>query len=108
MSAVQRIALVALLTCIGLVAGLAVGAAFFVPAGSGLAGPAIALMYGLGGGAVALIGGVITARRLEQQALLRALLITIVLVVAIAVWIGFRLSVVSAAPAAAQAAPAGR
>lgn len=100
---IQRITLVALLTCVGLFAGLAVGAAFFVPADSSLAGPAIALMWGFGGGAIALVGGVITARRLEQRSLRRALLIAAALVAAIAAWIGFRISVVSAAPAAQAA-----
>ena len=61
MGTVLRIVLVALLTFVGLFVGLVVGGTFFVPAGSGLAGPAIALMWGLGGGAVALIGGVIAA-----------------------------------------------
>jgi hypothetical protein len=100
MATVQRIALIGLVTCIGLFAGLAIGAAFFVPADSGLAGPAIALVYGLGGGTMALIGGVIASRRLEQRALRRALVIAVILVAAIAAWVGFRLSVVSAAQAA--------
>jgi hypothetical protein len=39
--------LLASLAWLGLVAGTAVGAAWFVPEGSGLAGPAIALGYGV-------------------------------------------------------------
>jgi hypothetical protein len=53
---------------------------------------------------VVLIGSVTVVRRLEQRALLRAPLIAIVLVAATAAWVGLRLSVVSAAPAAVQAA----
>jgi hypothetical protein len=44
----------------GLVAGAFVGGRFFVPPGSGLAGPAIALGYGLiGAGLAAVVGGVL-------------------------------------------------
>jgi hypothetical protein len=53
---------------------------------------------------MALVGAVVAARRLDERGLRRALLMAIVLVAAIAAWVGFRLSVVSAAPAAVQAA----
>lgn len=43
---------------IGLVAGMMIGGRYFVPAGSGLAGPAIALGYGVAGAA---IGAVLAA-----------------------------------------------
>jgi hypothetical protein len=93
---VERIILVLLLVCVGLFVGTVVGAALFVPTDSGLAGPAIALAYGLGGGAAALTGGVIVARRLDRRSLRRSLLVAGVLVTAITVWIGYRLSVARA------------
>jgi hypothetical protein len=93
---VQRVAFVALLVFLALVGGLAAGAAF-VPAGSGLAGPAIALGYGVAGALVALVAGIVLAIRLPARALRRALLIEALLVAAVAIWIGYRLSVVNAA-----------
>lgn len=57
---------------VGLVAGTLFGALFLVPAGSGLAGPAIALGYGVAAAlAGAVLGGVI-GRRLSARALRRA------------------------------------
>ena len=59
------------LAWLGLVAGMAVGAAWFVPAGSGLAGPAIALGFGLLGAAAGLaLGGALAWK--GAHALLRA------------------------------------
>lgn len=49
---------------VGLCVGMGIGARFFVPAGSGLAGPAIAFGYGMLGGAA----GAITAGLLAVMA----------------------------------------
>ena len=81
------------MVCVGLFVGMAVGAALFVPADSGLAGPAITLVYGLVGGAAALAGGTLVARRLDASSLRRSLVVAGVLVAAITVWIGCRLSI---------------
>lgn len=43
---------------LGFIAGMIIGGRFFVPAGSGLAGPAIAFVYGVGG---TLLGAVLAA-----------------------------------------------
>lgn len=53
----------------GLIVGAAVGAVFFVPAGSGLAGPAIALGYGLVGALLAVASAAALGRWLPLQAL---------------------------------------
>jgi preprotein translocase subunit SecG len=57
---------------IGLVAGTVVGGLFFVPAGSGLAAPAIALGYGVGAALAGAIVAGIVGRRLPPRALRRA------------------------------------
>ena len=57
--------LVASLLWIGLVTGVVVGGQFFVPAGSGLAGPAIALGYGIAGAIVAGVLAAVMARSLS-------------------------------------------
>jgi hypothetical protein len=101
----QRIALVALVTCVGLFAGLVIGAAFFVPPGSGLAGPAIVVAWGLGAAALTLIGSAVTVKRLQPRGLRRALVVAGAIVAAIVVWIGFRLSVVQAQSATPQPSP---
>ena len=72
------------------------GAAFFVPPGSGLAGPAIVVVWGLGGAVLALIASAVTVKRLEPHGLRRALVLAGAIVAAIVVWIGFQLSVVQA------------
>ena len=64
---------------LGFAAGTFIGATFFVPPGSGLAGPAIALGYGVVGLVIALVGGVILARKLAPAQLRMALLIAGVL-----------------------------
>jgi OmpA-OmpF porin, OOP family len=92
----QRIVLVALVTCVGLFAGLVIGAAFFVPPDSGLAGPAIVVVWGLGGAVLALIGSAVSVKRLEPRGLRRGLVIAGAIVAAIIVWIGVRMSVVQA------------
>lgn len=62
--AVLTVLLAVTLAFVGLTAGMAVGAVWFVPEGSGLAGPAIALAYGLLGGVAALIAGILLGLRL--------------------------------------------
>lgn len=57
----QRIVFVVLMAFLGFCAGMATGTQF-VPEGSGLAGPAIAIWYGLGGLAIALIVAFILIR----------------------------------------------
>jgi hypothetical protein len=89
---VRRFAFVTLLVCLGLIGGTALGG-LFVPPDSGLAGPAVALGYGAAGGLAALAGGIILAIRLAPQTLQRALLIEAALVVAVAMWIGYRMSI---------------
>ena len=63
---------VVLFCFLGLFAGTALGT-LFVPEGSGLAGPAIALGYGVVGLIIALVFGVGLARKLAYQQLRRAL-----------------------------------
>jgi hypothetical protein len=102
MTAFKRVAFVGLVTLIGLFCGTAAGS-LFVPPGSGLAGPAVALGYGAVGAVAALTLGVVLAIQLAPRALLRALLVAVLLVIALVVWIGYRVSVVSAeTPAAAR------
>ena len=87
-----RISLVGLLAFVGLVVGAAVGSAF-VPQGSGMAGPAIVLWYGLGGSAVSLALGVVLALRAGAAALRTALLLAAVVAALAAAGIGYRLRV---------------
>jgi hypothetical protein len=57
---------------VGLVAGTVLGGLFLVPAGSGLAGPAIALGYGVGAAlACAVVAGIV-GRRLPPRVLRQA------------------------------------
>jgi formate-dependent nitrite reductase membrane component NrfD len=56
---------------IGLVAGTVLGGLFFVPAGSGLAGPAIALGYGVAAALAGAIVAGIVGRRLPPRVLRR-------------------------------------
>lgn len=51
--------------------GTWIGARFFVPAGSGLAGPFIALGYGAGGALAGLVTAMLAARRLSRRWLVR-------------------------------------
>ena len=75
---------------LGLFAGTFIGSVFFVPPGSGLAGPAIALGYGFVGLVVALVGGVVLARRLALAMLRKALLIAGILVFLAAAFLTYR------------------
>ena len=54
---------------LGLLAGMALGARFFVPAGSGMAGPATALYYGLEGAVVCGLLSGLVIRKLEARQL---------------------------------------
>ncbi len=75
---------------LGLCAGTFIGATFFVPEGSGLAGPAIALGYGVVGLVIALIGSLILARKLPREKLRVALLIAGVLTLLVVALLTFR------------------
>lgn len=57
---------------IGLVAGTLVGGLFLVPVGSGLAGPAIALGYGIAAAVASAVVAGIVGRRLPPRVLRRA------------------------------------
>ncbi len=86
--ALWGVTVVLTLMWIGLVGGSAVGAQL-VPAGSGLAGPAIALGYGAGASLVAGFIGFLLARRLSPIALRIAAVLTIavsLVLVAFVVW----------------------
>lgn len=74
---------------IGLVAGTLAGALFFVPADSGLAGPAIALGYGIGGALAGAVLGGIVARRLPPRRLRRAAVAIIVVAALAALVVGY-------------------
>ncbi len=69
---------------LGLAAGTAIGARFFVPEGSGLAGPAIALGYGLVGVALSLVSAGLLIWKGSNSALrwtaLGAMTVTVLLV----------------------------
>jgi uncharacterized membrane protein YozB (DUF420 family) len=64
----------------GLVIGTMVGS-LFVPEGSGLAGPAIALSYGAGGTLIALLIGVIFIKKLSRDWIKKVTLISSTLAV---------------------------
>jgi hypothetical protein len=64
---ILNIAFVFFMAVCGLVAGTYVGGRFFVPPGSGLAGPGIALGYGVIGAALAGIAGGLLARFLPSK-----------------------------------------
>jgi hypothetical protein len=75
---------------LGLLAGTAVGASFFVPAGSGLAGPAIALGYGVLGAALAAVVGAVVAWRGSPRLVRAAAAAGVVLGLLSAVALGWR------------------
>jgi nitrate reductase gamma subunit len=75
---------------IGLVAGTAVGARFLVPAGSGLAGPAIALGYGVAGALAAAVLVGVLGRRLPARSLRRSAVVALLLAVLAALVVGYR------------------
>jgi uncharacterized protein YneF (UPF0154 family) len=89
---------------VGLVAGTFLGALFFVPAGSGLAGPAIALGYGIAGALAAAVLAGVLGRRLPTRTLRRAAAVAGVLAVAAVLLVGY-LFVRQQAERRAQAAP---
>ena len=64
---------VLLLAFLGLLVGTMIGG-LFVPKGSGLAGPAIALGYGFVGFVIAIVAGVLLARKLRHSQLRMALI----------------------------------
>ncbi len=71
--------LAASLAVVGLAAGTALGARFFVPEGSGLAGPAIALGYGLVGAVLGLLAAGLLAWKAPPAILRRAALAALLL-----------------------------
>lgn len=75
---------------IGLVAGAAIGARFFVPVDSGLAGPAIALGYGVAGALAAAVLAGVLARRLPGRPLRRSAVVALMLAVLAALAVGYR------------------
>lgn len=83
-------AFVVLLAFVGLVIGSMLGGLFFVPEGSGLAGGAMVLGYGVLGLVLAIVGGIILAMRLSRPTLLRATWITLAGVVLIFVGLFIR------------------
>ncbi len=64
---------------IGLVAGTAIGASFFVTKADGMAGGAIALSYGAAGMLIALISAIIMLKKMQPKQLQISVLITGVL-----------------------------
>jgi hypothetical protein len=81
--------LVAMFSFIGLVVGTMIGS-LFVPKGSGLAGPAIALGYGFVGFAVAIIAGILLARKLAYPQLRMALLVSGIVSLFFCGWMVYR------------------
>lgn len=91
--ALLGIGFVLVLGFLGLFAGTMVGS-FFVPPGSGLAGPAIALGYGVMGMALALVSGILVTRRLNVTQLRAALIWTAVVAMLVGAWLAYRAVVV--------------
>lgn len=87
------ICFVSILGFLGLFAGTLAGA-LFVPDGSGLAGPAIALGYGAGGAIIGLILGTILARKLTYAQLRTALLGATIIALLACAWIVYRMRIV--------------
>jgi len=86
--------LILALIWIGLLGGTLVGAVFFVPDGSGLAGPAIALGYGVGAAAAGVVAGGLVAWRARPEtvrAVARPALLVSLLGVAVLGWLLARL-----------------
>ena len=90
----QRIVFVVLMAFLGFCAGMATGTQF-VPEGSGLAGPAIAIWYGLGGLAIALIVAFILIR-FSKKGLGNVLIVITLLSLIVVGWIIYRVSVLKA------------
>lgn len=80
---------VILLAFLGLVIGTMIGS-LFVPKGSGLAGPAIALSYGAIGLAVALLAGILFVRKVSHARLHTSLLAVFVISVLLLSWLFYR------------------
>lgn len=74
---------------LGLVGGTAVGAALFVPEGSGLAGPAIALGYGVAAAVAGIVAGALVAWRARPgtvRAVAKPVLLLSLVAVAVLAW----------------------
>jgi len=79
------------LAWIGLVAGTAVGAAWFVPEGSGLAGPAIALGFGVLGVGIGLVLGAVLGWKAPHGLLRAAAAVGVVLALLAAGLVAWRI-----------------
>ena len=77
---------------LGLFVGTFVGS-FFVPSGSGLAGPAIALGYGVMGLALAVVSGFFVTRKLNVAQLRSALIWSGSVAMVVGAWLAYRASV---------------
>ena len=82
-----------LLMFLGFCAGMYLGS-FFVPGGSGLAGPPVALGYGLAGLVTGLITGVVLARIMRHSWLRNALIIAGILSLIMCGWIIYRIKLI--------------
>jgi hypothetical protein len=91
-----------LLALLGFVCGMFVGGQL-APDGSGLAGPAIALWYGIGGMVIALLAGVILARRLPPASLRKAVLVAAALATITLIAVAVRIASMNAGPTEAPA-----
>jgi hypothetical protein len=80
------------LAWLGLLAGVAAGATWWVPEGSGLAGPAIALGYGVLGAAAALVLGAALGWKAPHGLLRVVTAVTVALALLAAGWIGWRIA----------------
>ncbi len=90
---------------LGLVTGAAIGAKWLVPAGSGLAGPAIVLGYGCAGAVAALLLAGVLAWQASYDVLRSAALGALALALVAAVLVGWRVAEVTRA-GEAQSPPA--
>jgi hypothetical protein len=93
------------LAWLGLVAGTAAGAAWFVPEGSGLAGPAIALGYGALGAGVGIALAAVLGWRAGHGLLRTAAAVAVVLALLAAGLVGWRIVATTAARSAGVLLP---
>lgn len=87
------ICFILILGFLGLFAGTLVGT-LFVPSDSGLAGPAIALGYGVGGAIIGLILGLVLIRRLSYDQLRPVLIGAAIIALLACAWLIYRVRIV--------------
>lgn len=87
------ICFVLILGFLSLIAGTLVGT-LFVPGDSGLAGPAIALGYGVGGALIGLILGLVLIRRLSYDQLRPVLIGAAIIALLACAWLIYRVRIV--------------